>query len=68
MKIIHSKLREKIYSLLKQVLKTRSYLGVREKEKLFGAKKLDNLRNRNIMKVDPEDLIEFDWSKSRKPK
>lgn len=73
MAISISALRQNIYQLLDQVLKTGTPLEIeRNGEKLIITPapqhdRLKNLRSRKVMKCDPEELVHLDWSSEWKP-
>ena len=68
MPISASRLRENIYQILDQVLRTGVPVEiVRKGRKLRivpeqGPGKLRNLKKRSCLKVDPEQLVHLDWS------
>ena len=64
-----SKLRENIYKILDQVLKTGVPVEIERRGKklkivpVHMPEKLDNLRKRSdFLKCDPEELVHLDWS------
>jgi hypothetical protein len=73
MAISSTKLRENIYTLLDEVLKTGKPLEIdRKGRKLLiipepPASKLARLRKRRTIKGDPETLVSMDWSREWKP-
>lgn len=73
MAISSTKLRENIYTLLDEVLKTGKPLEVSRKgRKLLivpepPESKLARLRKRRTIEGDPEDLVRMDWSREWKP-
>lgn len=68
-----SELRQNIYQLLDQVLDTGVPLEIERKgRKLRIAPeppddKLDNLKRRDCLVGDPEDIVHMDWSKEWRP-
>ena len=68
-----SQLRQNIYQLLDQVLDTGVPLEVERKgRKLIITRepprdKLDNLKRRDCLVGDPEDIVHMDWSKEWRP-
>ncbi len=68
-----SELRQNIYQLLDQVLDTGVPLEIERKgRKLRIAPelpldKLDNLKRRDCLVGDPEDLVHMDWSQEWRP-
>jgi hypothetical protein len=74
MPLTASKLRENIYRILDQVLDTRVPVKIERRGKILKIvptetpKKLDKLVDRaNFLQVDPEDIIELDWSDAWQP-
>jgi hypothetical protein len=74
MPLTASKLRENIYRILDQVLDTRVPVEIERRGKILKIvptetpKKLDKLVDRaNFLQVDPEDIIELDWSDAWQP-
>jgi len=73
MAISISALRQNIYKLLDQVLKTGTPLEIdRNGERLLivpgpDHDKLKKLRKRKVMKCEPEELVHMDWSVEWKP-
>lgn len=63
-----SALRQNIYKLLDKVLETGMPLEVKRKGKVLkilppeGSDKLSNLKRRDILNCDPEELVHIDWS------
>ncbi len=70
--ITASKLRENIYRILDDILKTGIPIEIeRRGQKLKivpegPVSKLDNLIKRPYLKVDPEEIVHMDWSKEWK--
>ena len=68
-----SELRQNIYQLLDQVLDTGVPLEIERKgRKLHIAPesphdKLDNLKRRNCLVGDPEEIVHMDWSQEWRP-
>lgn len=68
MSISASKLRENIYQILDEVLQTGVPVEINRKGRRLrivpveGASKLKNLRQRDCIVGDPEDLVHLDWS------
>ena len=68
MQITASGLRQNIYKLLDQVIKTGRPIEIIRKGKKFKIvpaepkPKLENLKKRDILKCDPEELVHIDWS------
>ena len=73
MSIKASALRANIYRLLDEVIKTGIPLEINRKGKRLAIismekkHKLDNLKKRDGLLVDPEQLVHIDWSKEWKP-
>jgi hypothetical protein len=73
MTVSSTKLRENVYALLDEVLKTGNPLEVERKgRKLLiipqkPISKLERLTTRPSIKGDPEDLVHLDWSEEWKP-
>jgi len=63
-----SKLRENIYRVLDEVLATGVPAEITRKGRRLqivpvdGPDKLANLKKRNVLKGDPEDIVHLDWS------
>lgn len=72
-KLTASKLRENIYRILDDVLKTGKETQIERKgriikivpEKIYN--KLKTLKRRSYLKCDPEEIIHLDWSEEWKP-
>ncbi len=68
-----SELRQNIYQLLDRVLETGVPLEIdRKGQKLrivseTPRRKLDNLKRRDCLRGDPEDLVHMDWSSEWHP-
>ena len=68
-----SQLRKNIYRLLDQVLETGVPLKIERKGRTLRIVpeptrgKLDNLKRRDCMVGDPEDLVHLDWSHEWRP-
>ncbi len=68
-----SELRQNIYRLLDQVLDTGVPLEVERKGRKLRIvpepprDKLDNLKRRDCLVGDPEDIVHMDWSKEWRP-
>jgi prevent-host-death family protein len=68
-----SELRQNIYRLLDQVLDTGVPLEIERKGKKLRIApeeprdKLDNLKRRDCLVGDPEDIVHMDWSKEWRP-
>lgn len=68
-----SKLRQDIYRLLDQVLETGVPLEIERKGRTLRIvadappSKLSNLKRRDCIIGDPEDLVEMDWSDTWRP-
>ncbi len=68
-----SQLRQNIYQLLDQVLETGVPLEIERKGKTLRIvpeaprSKLDNLKRRDCLIGDPDDIVEIDWSKEWNP-
>ena len=68
MEITISTLRQNIYKLLDKVLETGIPLEVKRKGMILKimppeeTDKLSNLRERDVMNCDPEELVHIDWS------
>jgi antitoxin (DNA-binding transcriptional repressor) of toxin-antitoxin stability system len=74
MPLTASKLRENIYRILDQVLETGVPVEIERRGKILKIvpteppKKLDKLIDRaNFLRVDPEDIVELDWSNTWQP-
>lgn len=73
MALTASALRQNIYVLLDQVLKTGVPLEIKRKRRklriipMEKTNRLSNLKRRNIMQCLPEELVHMDWSKEWKP-
>jgi len=63
-----SALRQNLYKLLDKVLETGIPLEIKRKGKILrilppeGSDKLSNLKKRDIIIGDPDDLVHIDWS------
>ena len=63
-----SALRQNIYKLLDKVLETGVPIEINRKGKILkivppeDRDKLSNLKKRNILNCDPEELVHIDWS------
>ena len=68
-----SQLRQNIYKLLDQVLETGVPLEIERKGRKLRiaperpGDKLANLKRRDCLVGDPEDLVQMDWSKEWRP-
>ncbi len=68
MPLTATKLRENIYNILDQVLESGIPVEVERRGKILkivpaqSRSKLDNLRPRSYMRVDPEEFVHLDWS------
>lgn len=68
-----SALRENIYRILDEILETGVPVEIERKGKLLqiapleSPKKLANLKPRDFIVGDPEDLVHLDWSGEWKP-
>ena len=68
-----SELRQNIYRLLDQVLDTGVPLEIELRGRTLRISpepqrdKLDNLKRRDCMVGDPEDIVHMDWSKEWRP-
>ena len=68
-----SELRRNIYQLLDQVLETGIPLEIERKGRKLRIvpeaprQKLDNLKRRDCLRGDPEDLVHMDWSSEWRP-
>ena len=73
MSVSASKLRQNIYSLLDEVLRTGRPLEILRKGRRLrvvavdGGNKLDNLKAHDSLKGDPEDIVHMDWSNEWRP-
>ncbi len=73
MAISISSLRQNIYKLFDQVLQTGTPLEVERHGKTLviasvpEPDRLKNLRKRNVMKCEPEELVHLDWSGEWRP-
>jgi len=73
MKISASKLRENVYRILDQVLETGVPVEVERRgrrlrivpDRLQG--KLEHLKPRKYLRVDPKELVHLDWSREWRP-
>ena len=67
-----SELRQNIYNLLDQVIKTGVPLEIKRKGKILkiipagSINKLKNVKKRKVLNCDPEDIIYNDWEKEWK--
>lgn len=63
-----STLRQNLYKLLDRVIETGIPLEIKRKGKIIriiapeGSDKLKNLKKRDILNCDPQDLVHIDWS------
>jgi prevent-host-death family protein len=63
-----SALRQNLYKLLDKVLETGVPLEIKRRGKIIKilppdeTDKLSNLKKRNILNCDPEELVHIDWS------
>ena len=70
--ITPSEFRKNLYNMLDQVIKTGSPIEIKRKGKVLKViiddkpNKLKNLKKRDIIKCDPEELIYNDWIKEWK--
>lgn len=68
MLISTSALRQNLYKLLDKVLETGIPLEIKRKGKIIKimppveTDKLSNLKKRNILNCDPDELVHIDWS------
>ncbi len=68
MLITASKLREDIYNVLDRVLETGMPVEISRHGKILKIvsttkkSKLSNLKNHNVIKGDPQDIVHMDWS------
>lgn len=68
-----SKLRQDIYRILDQVLKTGVPVEIERKGKILKVvsaeppSKLENLKRRSYLVGDPEELVHLDWSGEWRP-
>lgn len=68
MQVTASGLRQNIYKLLDQVIKTGRPIEIIRKGKKLKIipvepkPKLENLKKREIIKCDPDELVHIDWS------
>ena len=72
MAVTASHLRTNIYQLLDQVLKSGIPLEIIRKGRKLKIvsedrkSKMDNLKKRDVLKCDPQDIVHMDWSKEWK--
>lgn len=64
-----SSLRQNIYRILDKILETGNPIEIERKGKKLkivpvekNIDKLQNLKKRNILNVDPEEIVHLDWS------
>ena len=68
MKVTASKLRQDVYRILDGVLETGEPVEIERKGRRLlivpaeRAKRLDRLPRREYLTVDPEEIVELDWS------
>lgn len=68
-----SSLRENIYRILDQVLETGVPVEIERRGKILKIvsaeppSKLENLKARDYLRCDPEELVEMDWSGEWQP-
>jgi len=73
MKLTASKLRENIYRILDQVLKTGKPVVIKRKGRILkivsqeGLSKTSRLMRRDIIRVPAQELVHIDWSEEWKP-
>jgi len=73
MSITASQLRANVYKILDNALATGVPIDINRKGKVLkivppkGGGKLKNLKKRDILNVDPEEIVHIDWSKEWKP-
>lgn len=73
MALTASRLRQDIYRILDQVLETGVPVEIERHGKTLkivppeDRSKLDSLRRRDYLKVDPEELVHIDWSETWRP-
>jgi hypothetical protein len=70
--ITPSKLRENLYNLLDQVIKTGKPIEIKRKNKILKIiveptkSKLDNLKKRDVLNCEPDEIITNPWEKEWK--
>jgi hypothetical protein len=73
MRLTASRLRQDIYRILDEVLKTGVPVEIERRGKVLkivppeGSSKLDSLQPRDCLCVDPEDIVHVDWSEYWRP-
>lgn len=73
MRLTASRLRQDIYRILDQILESGVPVEIERRGKVLKimppeqTSKLDSLRSRDYLDVDPEELIEIDWSGTWSP-
>lgn len=73
MKVTISTLRQNIYQLLDKVIETGIPLEVKMKGEILKimppekTDKLSNLKERDVMNCDPDELVHIDWLSEWKP-
>ena len=73
MSLSASKLRQDIYNLLDEVLRTGRPLEITRKGRRLrivpadGPNKLENLSPHDCLNGDPEDIVQLDWSTEWRP-
>jgi prevent-host-death family protein len=74
MQITTTKLRQNIYKLLDQVIETGIPIEINRNGKTLKiiridkTSKLKNLKKRNVLNCEPEEIISMDWSKEWRKK
>ncbi len=70
--ITPSKLRQNLYNLLDQVIRTGKPLEIKRRDKVLkiiiepSKSKLDNLKKRDVLNCEPDELIYNNWEKEWK--
>jgi antitoxin (DNA-binding transcriptional repressor) of toxin-antitoxin stability system len=73
MTVTASKLRENVYRILDSVLETGEVVEVVRKGRVLRivtdtpSSRLARLKKRDCIRVNPDDLVEVDWSREWKP-
>jgi hypothetical protein len=70
--ITSTELRQNLYNLLDQVIQTGKPIEIKRKHKILkiviepSKAKLDNLKQRDVLNCDPDDIINNNWEKEWK--
>ena len=73
MRLTASRLRQDIYRILDRVIESGVPVEIERRGKVLKivppeeSSKLDGLKQRDILRTDPEEIVHLDWSETWKP-